>query len=80
MTLAQELDPLVNVFRLQSEVTHGQVEGDTAGAQDVVSHQAFLEFPGNLPDVFQQGVPLLSGGYSNAATNLWSVLTDLIIL
>ena len=83
VSFAQELDPFMNVFRLESEVSHGQVESHTTGAKDVVSHQAILELPGNLPDVFQQRVALLSGGYSNTATNLWSVctiLTELLFL
>ena len=70
---AQKLDPLVYVLRLQGEVADGEVEGDTALTQNEVSHQPLLPLPGDLADVFEHGIPLLSGRDANTATDPMSI-------
>ena len=79
VSFAQELDPFMNVFRLESEVSHGEVESHTTGSQDVVSHQAILKLPGNLPDVFEHWVSSLSCGDTDRSTYSLSIYIRCII-
>ena len=51
---------IIEEIDLEPNTPDREVEGDTASPEDVVCHQSILKLPGNLPDVLQHRVPLLS--------------------